>query len=179
VKKNKKNFNSSNKIQIEPNPDHKRIKDKKAVIILVIVIILILIISQILYYFVLPRVTVDLRTVYHEATGGGGTGGLININSEITNSGTVDINSLEITIIVLNSTDVMMINENYYHGLLTPGESHEIKLVTNGNCYEDYYITVDIHFETTNQEFSEKFNYRTHEDAMNIGFHDSIFKWEF
>ena len=159
--------------------DHakEKIKGKKFVVLFVVTILLSLLISQILYLYVIPRVTLDVRTVYHEATGGGGTGGLINVNSKIINSGTVEARGVEISVKLLNSNKSVLVNKSYYQNILSPGESHELKLITNGNCYEDYYIIVEIQFETSNSEFIEKYNYKTHEDVMNIGFEDSIFQW--
>ena len=38
---------------------------------------------------------------------------------------------------------------------------------------------VEITFSTAKKEYSKKYLYETHEDAMNIGFEDSIFDWVF
>jgi hypothetical protein len=155
------------------------VKGKKPVIILVVVVILIILFSQLLYTFVIPRVTIDLKTIYHEATGGGGTGGLINVNTKIVNSGTVEARDLEVKVEVLNSTKKLLTNDTYYEDILSPGESYELKLTTNGNCFETFYIVVEVQFDTSNKDFYEKYEYKTHEDAMNIGFQDSIFEWGF
>ena len=69
----------------------RQIKGKKAVIITFIVILIIFISAQLLYLYVIPRASIELKTVYHEATGGGGTGGLINVNSKFINSGNVEV----------------------------------------------------------------------------------------
>ena len=156
-----------------------KVKGKKLVIILVIVILLILIFGQLLYYFVLPRVSIDLKTVYHEAMGGGGTGGLININSKFINSGTVDVENLKITVTILDSTNKLLTNETHEQGIVNPNDNHEVKLKTNGNTFEKFYIIVEIEFNTEKNEYSKKYLYETHEDAMNIGFEDNISDWIF
>jgi len=71
------------------------------------------------------------------------------------------------------------VNDTYEKGILSPGQSYELKVVTNGNCYETFYIIVEVQFKTSNDKYYEKFMYKTHEDAMNIGFEDSIFDWGF
>ena len=153
------------------------VKGKRAVITLVIMIILIIILAQVLYYYVIPRVTIDARTVYHEATGGGGTGGLINVNSKIENSGTVEARDFQVSVSVYNSTRKLLTNSTYTKSILSPGQSHEVKLSAQGNCYEDFYIIVEIQIQTSGDDYYEKYNYKTYEDAMNIGFEDSIFSW--
>ena len=64
--------NSRNSIQ---SKQKEVVKGKKLVIITVVIVIIIFLSAQILYYYAIPRVTLDLKNVYHEATGGGGNGG--------------------------------------------------------------------------------------------------------
>jgi len=156
-----------------------QVKGKKAVIVSVILIITIFVIAQILYIYVIPRVTIDLKTNYHEATGGGGTGGQINVNTLFINSGTIEITNLKIIVAVFNATMALLTKETYENDLVSPGNSHQLKLFTSGNCFETFYIDLEVEFETSNNEYYEKFNYKTHEDAMNIGFEDNIFDWGF
>lgn len=163
----------------KPINEKPKIKGKKFVIILVILIIIIIIFAQLLYTYVIPRVTIDLKTVYHEATGGAGTGGLVNVNTKLINSGTVEVTDLIIIVSVFDSTKTLLTNETYNQQTVSPGTDYELKLVTNGNCYEAFYIEIAIRFETTNNEYNEKFTYKTYEDAMNIGFEDNIFDWGF
>ena len=47
------------------------------------------------YQWIIPRTDLEVRTVYHEAPGGGGTGGTVNINVLLTNLGNREIGSLE------------------------------------------------------------------------------------
>jgi hypothetical protein len=162
-----------------PRPVTPRIKGKRAVIILIVVLLIVFISAQILYWYVLPRITIDLKTVYHEATGGGGTGGLINVNSKFVNSGTVEVDNFKISITILNSTQIVLVNNTFDQDIVSPGDSHELKLTTNGNCFETFYIILEIQFDMGKNEYSKKYLYETHEDAMNIGFKDSIFDWVF
>ena len=72
-----------------------------------------------------------------------------------------------------------MVNETYDQEILLPGDSNELKINTRGNSYEQFFIIVEISFYTAKKEYSKKYLYETHEDAMNIGFEDSIFDWVF
>ena len=176
VKIMKKPLQKKNK---QPKTKKDKIKGKKLVIIIVFLIIIIVACAQLLYSYVIPRVTLDLKTTYHEATGGGGTGGLININSKIINSGTVAIDDLIITVSLFNSTKTLLANETYVDSRILPDGNHELKLVANGNCYETFYIRIELQFFAAKTEYYEQYVYTTHEDTMNIGFEDSIFDWGF
>ena len=83
------------------------------------------------------------------------------------------------TLSIFDKNEVLLSNKTYQKSVVSPGDSHEIKLITNGNCLETFYIVLEVQFNTPNDEYYEKYNYRTHEDAMNIGFEDSIFDWGF
>ena len=154
-----------------------RVKGKRLIILSIFIILILFLSSQLLYFYVIPRTTLDLRTNYHEALGGGGTGGLINVNSKFINSGTVDIENFNITVTVLNNTKILLVEETYDQALVKPGDNYELKLATNGNCFETFYIIVELNFETQKNEYSRKYLYETYEEAMNIGFEDSIFNW--
>lgn len=167
------------KIQLRNRDLKIPVKGKKLVFVLVFAIILIIIIAQILYLVAIPRVTIDLKTIYHEATSGGGTGGLINVNSKVINSGTVEVRDFKITLSVLDSNKTLLINDSYSKNILSPGQDYELKLITNGNHLTTFYMILEVQFETSNNEYYEKYMYKTHEDAMNIGFEDTIFDWGF
>ena len=156
---------------------HKRAKGKKVVIVAVVLILVIFISGQLLYLYIIPRVTIDFKTVYHEATGGGGTGGLINVNTKFINSGTIEVDDFRMTVSVLDATQKLLTNGTYNQGIVYPGDSYELKLTTNGNSYEKFYIILEIEFGTEKNEYTKKYVYETHEVAMNIGFEDSIFDW--
>ena len=154
-------------------------KGKKLIIVIIIIILIMILSAQILYLYVIPRVTIDLKTYYHEATGGGGTGGLINVNSKFLNSGTEEVENFIITVTILNNTKDILVKKTYEQDIVEPKDSEELKLSTNGNAFETFYIIVELEFETQKNQYSKKYLYETHEDTMNIGFEDSIFDWGF
>jgi len=155
------------------------IKGKKLVFIMVFLVLLIFIFSQVLYFYVIPRITIDLKTVYHEATGGGGTGGSINVNTKFINSGTVEVENFIILVTILDNSKTLLVNETYNQGTMSPGNSHELKFTTNGDTFKTFYIIVELQFNNGNNDYSKKYLYETHEDSMNIGFEDQIFDWGF
>jgi hypothetical protein len=179
TKRSKTKTRASHKHEAEEAPEKVKVKGKKLVVILVILIIIGFIFAQVLDLYVLPRVTIDLKTTYHEATGGVGTGGQMNGNTKIINSVTMDISDIIVRLSLLDSTKTLLTNETYVEGVLSPGASHELKLLTNGNCFKKFYIELEVEFETGNEQYYERYVYSTHEDAMNIGFENSIFDWGF
>jgi hypothetical protein len=84
-----------------------------------------------------------------------------------------------IVVNIFNSTKELLVNETYTDTTFSPGQDYEMKLKANGNCFEPFYIQLEIEFDTKNNQYYEKYNYETHEDAMNIGFEDSISDWGF
>ena len=164
---------------VEKGDKYIPVKGKKGVIFAVILIIIIIVLGQVLYLYVIPRLTIDFKTVYHEATGGGGTGGLFNVNTKFKNSGTLEVNNFVLSLKIFNSTKAVLKSEVYESDFISAGESKQIKIISNGNCFETYYIEIEVEFFVDNEDYYEKFNYKTYEDAMNIGFEDSIFDWGF
>ena len=156
-----------------------KVKGKRMVIVSVFIIIILVLCSQLLYQYVIPRVTIDLRTGYHEALGGGGTGALINVNSKFINSGTIEIEDFQMTVTVLNSSQHVLTTDSFEQELISPGEDYELKLKTNGNCFETFFIELIVQFSTKDKDYHEKYLYKTHEDTMNIGYDDTIFDWGF
>ena len=156
-----------------------KVKGRRAVVSFLVILLLILAIGFVSYTYIIPRVTIDLKTVYHEATAGGGTGGLINLNTKISNTGTVDANDCQVNISIYNSSEELLTAKSFEYSTLSPGEEHELKLISSGNCLETFHFILEVEFEANGNEYYERYNYKTHEDAMNIGFEDQIFEWGF
>jgi hypothetical protein len=171
--------NTTRVLENEDIDEKPKVKGKKLIIVTIFIILIILISAQLLYWYVIPRLTIDFKTTYHEATGGGGTGGIINVNTKFINSGTVEVEDLTLKITLLNTTQTILIDKTYEQGIVSPGDQYELKVVTNGNTFETFYIIVEAKFSTGNNDYNKKYLYETHEDAMNIGFEDSVFEWDF
>jgi flagellar basal body-associated protein FliL len=156
-----------------------KVRGKKAIIVGVIVIAIIILLANVLYLFVLPRVNLEIITVYNEGVGGGGTGGMININTKLKNIGTVKIDDLTITVTVFNSTDHQMDKLVSPDNQISPSNDREIKINFIGNHYETYYIEVELSFYSNQKNYDDDYSYKTYEDSMNIKFEDEIFEWGF
>ena len=121
----------------------------------------------------------EIITVYNEGIGGGGTGGLININTKLKNVGTVSIDELVITITTLNSSNYQMHRLISPDNYLSPSEDHEVRQNFIGNHYETYYIQINIAFYSNGKNYNKTLSHKTYEDPMNIKFEDEIFDWGF
>ncbi len=156
-----------------------KVRGKKAIIVGVVVIVIIILLANALYFFVLPRVNLEIITVYNEGIGGGGTGGMININTKLENIGTLKLDDLTITITVLNSTKYQMDRLVTSNIQISPSNDKEIKLNFIGNHYETYYIELELSFYSNQDDYKKSYSYVTHEDPMNIKYEDEIFEWGF
>ena len=143
---------------------------KKITIAIVLAILVIVIGAILVYYYVYPRVDLEIKTLYHERIGGGSTGGGININILFSNKGTTTIEGLSIVMNVINQTDALMKRESLTVGDIEPHKAQEASLNFIGNHLETYYITLSVRFSSDGEAFSKDYSYKTYEEAMNIVF---------
>lgn len=143
---------------------------KKLTIAIVLAIVVLVIGAILIYYYVYPRVDLEIKTLYHERIGGGGTGGGININILFSDKGTTDIEGLSIVMNVINQTDALMIRESLAVGDINPHEAQEASVDFVGNHLETYYITLSVRFSSDGESFAKDYSYKTYEDSMNIVF---------
>jgi len=130
-----------------------------------------------LYSFIIPRVGAELTVVYHEASGGGGTGGVININIKVENTGNLPLDDIEVRFIVQNDTGSPQANASDTHYQIAPGGEEEFKNFFFGSQYEDYTIIIDISFDAGDIRYSETYTYETWEPDMTIQFTEKISDW--
>jgi hypothetical protein len=153
---------------LEPTPG------KKITVVVVILIVGLLIVAALLYFVIIPRTSLSIQTVYHERLGGGSTGGGININIRFTNDGTNKIMGIDMTLSVINQSDVQVIRFVDSVGQLERGESQEVRTEFIGNHLETYYMTLSVTFKSEGESFSKDFSYKTEEDIMNLDFRDTV-----
>jgi len=139
--------------------------------LVVLVVILTLFAS---YQWIIPRTDLEVRTVYHEAPGGGGTGGTININILLTNLGNRDVSSLDCHATIYIKGGGVVTRHSIVDEVLTQGENVEIKLVHIGSQYETYRLDIDVSFDSVGNSHLENLEYETREDLMNMVFVENI-----
>ncbi|MEA3559719.1 MAG: hypothetical protein U9R75_10740 [Candidatus Thermoplasmatota archaeon] len=127
-----------------------------------------------MYQWIIPRTDLEVRTVYHEAPGGGGTGGTININVLLTNQGNRDIDDLECIVWVRSGEGEVLSFKEVKNVFLGSRENTEMKLVIVGSHYSVYKIAVELLFHSVGSDHSRDLDYSTSEDAMNLVFVENL-----
>jgi hypothetical protein len=139
-----------------------------------ILVLGIILVAFLTYQWIIPRTNLEIRTVYHESPGGGGTGGVINVNVLLTNWGNRKASSLECSVIITNITGHEVARNNIDDMSLSRGDNAEIKLSFVGSQYSDYIINIDVSFSSTGGTKSADIEHRTVEDQMNLVFVNNI-----
>jgi len=116
--------------------------------------------------YVVPRTDLRVRIVYHETPGGGGTGGIMNINVVLDNRGNRDISGLDCGVSV--TRDGRPVSADSVADVsLPPGDIAEVRLVIIGSQYYTYSIISHIRFECRGQTYMADLSCVTVEDEMN------------
>ncbi len=74
------------------------IRGKRPILRTLMALAVILVVGLSLYTYVIPRTDLTIRTIYHEAPGGGGTSGVMNLNVLLSNTGTLELENFTLTI---------------------------------------------------------------------------------
>ena len=148
--------------------------DTKWMWALPLVVLLIILLSFASYQWLIPRTNLEVRTVYHEAPGGGGTGGTININVLLTNLGNREISSLKCDVIFSIQGGGIVQRHSMGPESLVQNENIEIKVSYIGSHYDTYLIGIDVSFDCSGDSHSKSLNYETKEDAMNLVFVENV-----
>jgi hypothetical protein len=135
---------------------------------LAVLLVILLVFSS--YQWLIPRTDLEVRTVYHEAPGGGGTGATLNVNILLTNLGNREISSLKCDVIVSVQGGGQMRRHSLPPDSLSRGENVEMKLSFIGSQYDNYSIDLDVSFDCSGDSYYEEWAYTTKEDVMNIVF---------
>ncbi|UCH88490.1 MAG: hypothetical protein JSV49_09555 [Thermoplasmata archaeon] len=162
--------------ELKSKPEKKRIKGKKPVLIGLFFITIVVLASAGVYYFVWPRVEMELITAYHESTGAASSGGFINVNTQLKNVGTKTLEDVNVTIVVIETDSgeqAASATESYYN--IDRGEKEEMRIEYMGDHYKAYTIELNIEFQSDGNSYTQEFIYNIEEDdAMNLYFNDNI-----
>jgi competence protein ComGC len=158
--------------RIKRRAERKMAKGKKPILIGSLITLVVLLVSSLLYCYVIPRIELKLKTVYHE-----GFLMAINVNTKIQNVGNVEVTKLRVNLTVMNTTGVIIEAKEVNYDSILPGNEEEPKLSFTGSHYIPYYIRVQLNFIAGGKKYSESYNYHADEKPMNIVFEERIFYW--
>jgi len=148
--------------------------NERAVWLVPVVVTMVLLVSFGMYQWVIPRTDLEVRTVYHEAPGGGGTGGTIHFNVLLSNLGNREIGSLDCSVLVQLKGGGKVASHETGPEALVPGDNMEIKITYIGSQYETYLIKIDVRFDCLGDTHTQTLDYETKEDLMNMVFVENM-----
>jgi hypothetical protein len=136
-----------------------------------IVIVLIVILIPALYFLVIPRTDVSVRVFYNESVLN-----QINVDPQIINTGTNEVESVTLRISVVNSTDYDMGHKEYSITEIAPvtGVAKLDSLTFRGDQYDRYTIIIDIDLTAGGTTQSRHWSHNTEEPWMNQDWTDKV-----
>ena len=143
-------------------------KKQRGVIFVSFLTILVVIMA---YTFVVPRVQLNVTTVYHQSFSG------TSIQTRLENKGTYDIADLRVNLsVVKKETGELMDYENDTIKLLETRNSFKIGFTFQGPQVETYIATLTLKFESEGLDYNESFEYEI-KDYMNNNWDEKITDW--
>lgn len=139
-----------------------------------LIILLVIFVTFATYQWVIPRADLEVRSVYHESPGGGGTGGAINYNVLITNWGNRRVEDLNCAVRIFNSSGGEVAMDSITDVSLYRRDNVEMALHFVGDQFSDFEIRIHLFFDCKGNSYVEDLDYYTKEDQMNIVFVDHI-----
>lgn len=155
----------------EKTPKERKDIKRIALIIFILIVVACLVIV-IAYNFLIPRIELNVVTVYRESSGLA-----INVDSKVKNEGTLSIQHFTMNITVLNSSNGVVAKGDFYLADLEAHSSHSFDNVYFfGDQYEPYHIQIKINFESSGKGYSEVFDH-TVKEYMHIRYEDKFMRW--
>lgn len=134
-------------------------------------VVLVIILVPLLYLFVIPRTDVSVRVFYNESVLN-----QINIDAQITNTGTNEATGVTLTVAVVNSTDAEMAKREYSVPSIAQvfGVAKLDSLSFRGNQFEKYTITIDIELSAGGTTHRRHWSHDTEEPWLNQDWTDRV-----
>jgi len=139
-----------------------------------LLVLSLLLVSFLTYQYIVPRTVLEVRTVYHESPGGGGTGGAMNVYVLLTNRGNREIGGLQCSVHVISGDGTELTRSAMDGETLASRENTEMRLSFIGSHYSEYRMIVRLRFESTGNTVAEELVHTTTEDSMNLVFVDRV-----
>lgn len=149
----------------KPNPKEKGKWGRKKK--LVAVVILLIILGGLLYYFAFPWVELSVKTRFNETPSG------IFVVCEASNTGTVMIEDLEVSVSVYNSSGILMNSTSYSATVLKRWQYEENFVHYHGDQAEPYNIVISVYFKANGKGYREAFSHEA-KDYMRLEFEKKV-----
>jgi len=148
------------------------VQGRKAVWILVITTVLIIFFGLIGYHYIIPRVQLDAKVIYHEEVAGN-----IHVNVKLTNSGNKMIENLEVTINFANDEGKEMGNQSELFPSMDTGAKNSIHINSTGDPNIGHRINLILSFSAGGNEYTGNWTLEDNEGYMNVAFERTVKDW--
>jgi len=140
-------------------------KLKRGLLISVVLVAVILATSA---YILYPRRSLQVYLLYHEAIGGGGVGGIIDVNLMVKNTGNRKAGYVEgyLSVVGEGGEEVLRLNISFWD--LAPGDVDEAQGYFVGDQFRSYRIEVSLTYSIGEKEGSVMKVLQISEDYMNV-----------
>jgi len=162
------------------------IRGKRPILRTLMALAVILVVGLSLYTYVIPRTDVTIRTIYHEAPGGGGTSGVMNLNVLVSNTGTLELENFTLTIEVTDREGEVVETEDQdgnVSGLyvfsrdIAPRDQQQPRVKFRGDQHSTYFFYIEVSFRSGDERFFEVLRYDTRGADMNQEHVERITQW--
>jgi uncharacterized membrane protein YvbJ len=145
---------------------------RRIFIVLLVIVTVICVILALSFYYIIPRLELDVITQYKESSGLSN-----NVDFKVKNEGTLNVQHFTMNITVLNSTEGIVAEEDYY---VSDIDAHTSQKFNNthffGDQYENYEITLNVQFESEGKTYTETYTHKVGE-SMQIRWEDKFMQW--
>ncbi len=162
------------------------IRGKRPILRTLMALAVILVVGLSLYTYVIPRTDVTIRTIYHEAPGGGGTSGVMNLNVLVSNTGTLKLENFTLTIEVSDREGEVVETEDQdgnvaalyvYSRDIAPRDQQQPRVKFRGDQHSTYFFYIEVSFRSGGERFFEVLRYDTKGADMNQEHVERITQW--
>ena len=123
------------------------------------------------YVFVVPRVQLNITTVYHQSFSG------TSVQTKVENKGTYDVQNLEINLSVIKKeSGELMEYKNDTIELFETRNSFKLGFTFEGPAIKTYLIKLTLNFESEGVDYNESFEYEI-KDYMNNNWEEKVTDW--
>ena len=148
------------------------VQGRKWVWTITLSVFLLLILGIIGYNYIIPRVQMDVRVLYLE-----GYPGEANINVRLTNSGTKDIDSVNLTVFVREEDGKDLEFSTDYFPSIPTDDRASLNINFSGDQYIDHIISVELSFSAAGNTYSREWEIREDGGYMRAAFERSVIDW--
>lgn len=149
------------------------VEGRKMVWTIVIIVSMLIVLGLIGYHYIIPRVRLDVKVIYHEGMLLGET----NLHVCLTNSGTKDVKNVCLIVNVSETNGKGLENSTSYFPSIPTDEKESLHMNFSGDRNIRHIISVVLSFSSGGNDYHRKWNLREDGKYMNVAFERSVIDW--